>query len=132
MMVLAAPLWWGSPGRYTSMSPQRSIDLQASTIDGVPELTVVDCCSGGVLVRSAVPFEIGTTTRIRLFTPDGGFSGTFALRCLHAHRDSAPSAPPEHLSALVFVDDVDATTRDLLMRLGDKAGSSGPTGAGSR
>lgn len=109
------------------MSPERTIDLRASIEDG-PQLAVVDCCSGGVLVRSASPLGVGTTTRIHLFTPDGSFSGDFALRCLHAHRASDDPAPPEFLSALVFVDEVDAASRALLTRLGNKDVPQGTPG----
>lgn len=117
--------------RHPSMSLERIIDLRASIENG-PELTVVDCCSGGVLVRSARPLDVGTTTRIHLFTPDGSFSGSFALRCLHAHRASDLSAPPAYLSALVFEDEVGAAARAVLTRLGDKDVPNGrpdePTG----
>jgi hypothetical protein len=92
-------------------SPTR---LTAATATGTPTLSIIDCSVGGLLVQATEPFPIGSVVHLRLSTADGGACGTFALRCLHAHR----TVGPDHVPALVFIHPPDGRTRDLLTGLG--------------
>ena len=95
------------------MTHRSGIQLHAATVTGAPALSVVDFSTGGLLVEAPIPFDIGAVVHLRLSTADGAPCGTFALRCLHAHRTGADRTPA-HLSALVFLHPLDVRTRALL------------------
>lgn len=84
--------------------------LRAATATGVPTVSVIDFSRGGLLVQAAEPFRVGAVVHLQLSSADGGPGGTFALRCLHAHRAPGPDQTPGHISALVFVDPLDGRT----------------------
>lgn len=96
------------------MNPGSTPRLLAATASGSPALSVVDFSTGGLLVEAPIPFDIGTVVHLRLSSFDGASCGTFALRCLHAHRTAGIDRETAHLSALVFVDPLDVRTRALL------------------
>lgn len=84
----------------------------------MPELTVTDCGSGGLLVRGPHPFAIGSVARLHLSTEDGRLSGTFAVRCVHAHRLPADDSAA-HLSTLIFETAIDEPTSAALLDAGN-------------
>ncbi|MCC7043699.1 MAG: hypothetical protein IT183_07550 [Acidobacteria bacterium] len=94
-------------------SPTR---LRAATATGVPTLSVIDFSLGGLLVQATEPFRVGSVVHLQLST-EGGPCGTFALRCLHAHRTLGPDQTPAHISALVFVHPLDDRTVGLVAGL---------------
>lgn len=77
---------------------------------------MTDFSIGGLLVQAAEALEIGAVVHIALSTADDGPIGTFAMRCLHAHRTGADQGV-QHISALVFVDALDERTIGTLTRL---------------
>lgn len=109
----------GHPSMFrTVMSLPSLTCLMAATATGTPVLSVVDFSGGGLLVQAAEPFPLGSVVHLRLWAADAGRFGTFAFRCLHAHRTDGPGQTRAHISALVFVHPLDERTRRILAGLG--------------
>jgi hypothetical protein len=100
------------------MTPPFPERLRAATTTGTPVLTVIDFSLGGLLVQASEAFEIGSVVHLTLSAGEEAPVGSFALRCLHAHRTSTSSRTESHISALVFVYPPDERTAALLSRLG--------------
>ncbi len=110
------------------MVPASPDHLRAMTATGTPALSVVDVSVGGLLVQAAEPFPIGAVVHLQLSVP-GNPLGTFALRCLHAHRTVAPDRTTAHISALVFEHRPDERTRETLAGLGAPERAAPPSGS---